>query len=57
MRAGARWIVAALLVLVLIGLIAYARGDDHHRGDDIGAVPSNAPLAPYTSQEAYAWLS
>jgi hypothetical protein len=25
------------IVLVLIGLIAYARGDKHHRGDDVGA--------------------
>jgi hypothetical protein len=44
MRAGARWILAVLVVLVLIGLIAYARGDEHRRGDDIGALPSAAVL-------------
>jgi hypothetical protein len=44
MRQGARWILAALLVLVLIGLIAYARGDEHHRGDDIGALPAGAVM-------------
>jgi hypothetical protein len=44
MRAGARWILAVLLVLVLIGLIAYARGDEHRRGDDIGALPAGAVL-------------
>jgi hypothetical protein len=25
-------------MLVLIGLIAYGRGDRHHRGDDVGAL-------------------
>jgi hypothetical protein len=38
MREGVRWLLALLVVLVLIGLIAYARGDEHHRGDDIGAL-------------------
>jgi hypothetical protein len=38
MREGVRWLLAILVVLVLIGLIAYARGDEHHRGDDIGAL-------------------
>jgi hypothetical protein len=38
MREGARWLVVVLIVLVLVGLIAYARGDEHHRGDDIGAL-------------------
>jgi hypothetical protein len=38
MREGARWLVVILLMLVLIGLIAYGRGEKHHRGDDIGAL-------------------
>ena len=33
-----RWLLVVLLALVLIGLIAYARGDEHHRGDDVGAL-------------------
>jgi hypothetical protein len=38
-NAGVRWISLALLLVLglsLIGFIAYARGPEHHRGDDIG---------------------
>ena len=38
MRNGARWLIALALVLLAIGLIAYARGPEHHRGDDVGAL-------------------
>ena len=38
MRDGVRWLIVLVLALVLIGLIAYARGEEHHRGDDIGAL-------------------
>ena len=37
MRDAARWIVVLVLGLVLIGLIAYGRGPEHHHGDDVGA--------------------
>ncbi|MGH3082225.1 MAG: hypothetical protein ACRDNH_13990 [Gaiellaceae bacterium] len=43
MREGVRWLVVVLIVLVLIGLIAYARGDEHHRGDDVGALGVAVP--------------
>ena len=36
---GARWfalVMALVLVLAIVGLIAYARGPEHHRGDEIG---------------------
>jgi len=32
-----RWIVIAGCALVLIGMIAYARGAKHHHGDDVGS--------------------
>jgi hypothetical protein len=40
MRDGIRWLLALAIALVLIGLIAYARGEDHHRGDEVGALGS-----------------
>ena len=38
-NAVARWIALGLLlmlVLSMIGFVAYARGPEHHRGDDVG---------------------
>jgi hypothetical protein len=35
-----RWAIVLGLVLVAIAFIAYARGDEHHRGDEIGALAS-----------------
>jgi hypothetical protein len=37
---GIRWIVVIVLLLVLVGLIAFARGRDHRRGDEVGALGS-----------------
>ena len=31
-----RWVIAVVVALLLVGLVAFARGRDHHRGDDIG---------------------
>ena len=39
---GVRWIVVIVLALVLVGLVAFARGRDHHRGDEEGALGSSA---------------
>jgi hypothetical protein len=35
---GIRWVVVVLLVLVLVGLLAFARGREHHHGDEEGAL-------------------
>jgi hypothetical protein len=35
---GIRWIVVIVLVLVLVGLLAFARGREHHHGDEEGAL-------------------
>jgi hypothetical protein len=36
MRDVASWVVVLAAALCLIGLAAYARGPEHHRGDEIG---------------------
>ena len=41
MRDAVRWLIVLGLVLVVIGLIGYARGHKHHRGDDVGALRSH----------------
>ena len=33
-----RWVIVVLIVLVLVGLIAFARGREHRRGDEEGAL-------------------
>ena len=35
---GVRWLIALALALVVLGMVAYARGPEHHRGDDVGAL-------------------
>jgi len=36
MSDNVRWAIAAVAVVLVIGLIAYARGTEHHRGIDVG---------------------
>jgi hypothetical protein len=35
---GIRWLMVLAIVAALIGLTAYARGPEHHRGDEVGAL-------------------
>lgn len=37
MHDGVRWLIALAIALVLIGLMTYARGPEHRRGDEIGS--------------------
>ena len=37
MRRGLDWLIILVCVLGVIGLIAYARGPKHYRGDEIGS--------------------
>jgi len=32
-----RWVVVGVCVLLILGLIVWARGDTHHHGDDVGS--------------------
>ena len=38
-----RWVVGIVVVLVLIGLLAIARGPAHHRGNELGLRPPATP--------------
>jgi hypothetical protein len=33
-----RWAVAVLAALLVLGLLVWARGEEHRRGDDVGAL-------------------
>ncbi len=38
MRDMRTWVLVVVLVLLVIGLVAYARGAEHHHGDDVGSL-------------------
>ncbi len=33
-----RWVIVVVLALVVVGLVRYARGSDHHHGDEVGSL-------------------
>jgi hypothetical protein len=37
MRRAAEWLLIVICALLIVGLIAYARGPKHHEGDEIGS--------------------
>ena len=37
------WILVVLAAVLIIALLRYARGPEHHHGDDVGA--SGAPIS------------
>jgi hypothetical protein len=44
MNKTARWVVAVVAALVIVLLVAYARGQEHHHGDEIGALTATAAV-------------
>jgi hypothetical protein len=36
MRRAIEWLLILAAALLVVGLIAYARGSKHHRGDEVG---------------------
>ena len=38
MSDAVRWVVAAVAVVLVVCLLVWARGEDHHRGDDVGSL-------------------
>jgi hypothetical protein len=43
MTDAARLLVAVVAIVLIVGLIGYARGTAHHRGTEIGEHPAHAP--------------
>jgi hypothetical protein len=43
MSDGTRWVVIVVVALVVVGMIAFARGPEHHRGADVGSRASVPP--------------
>jgi hypothetical protein len=37
MRTVTEWLLIVVAALLLVGLMAYARGPKHHRGDEVGS--------------------
>ena len=35
-----RWVVAVVAVVLVVGLLVWARGAEHHHGDDVGVARS-----------------
>jgi hypothetical protein len=33
----ARWVGAVVVLLLVVGLLVFARGEEHQRGDEVGA--------------------
>jgi hypothetical protein len=33
-----RWVLVLLLAALLVCLVVWARGSEHHHGDDVGAI-------------------
>ncbi|MGH2540472.1 MAG: hypothetical protein ACRDGK_08120 [Actinomycetota bacterium] len=38
------WVVVIVIALVVVGLIAFARGREHRRGDEVGALSSHGAV-------------
>ena len=38
MSTTARWVVGAVAAALVVALLVWGRGDDHHHGDEVGSV-------------------
>ena len=42
MSTNLRWVIAVVAAALLVGLLVWGRGDEHHHGDDVGSVATVA---------------
>ena len=40
-----RWVIVAILVLAVVGMIGWARGTTHHHGSDVGALAAHSAVS------------
>ena len=40
MSSAARWSLVVVTVLLVVGVVAFARGPQHHRGDETAGIPA-----------------
>jgi hypothetical protein len=33
----AKWVIVIVVLVLIVGLVAFARGGEHRRGDDVGS--------------------
>ena len=45
MSSAMRWTLCALAVVLVVGMLICARGEKHHRGDDVGSLGIAGTLA------------
>jgi len=45
MNDAVRLIVAAVAIVLVVGLLVWARGEDHHRGDEVGSLGLSTTVA------------
>lgn len=41
-----RWVIVVVVVLLVVGLVAFSRGRQHHRGDEVGERAGGALAVP-----------
>jgi hypothetical protein len=46
MRRGIDWLIILACALLVVGLIAYARGPEHHHGDTVGSQGTKIVVVP-----------
>ena len=47
MTSSVRWVVLAVVAVLVVSLLIWARGTTHHRGTEVGALPA-VPAASRT---------
>ncbi len=45
MSVAVRWAICAVAVVLVVCMLIWARGDDHRRGDDVGALGITSTVA------------